>query len=127
MSSPTIQNLVLQRGDDEDLLIWLFDSESEEPFDVGQVSEISFVIRQTWAGAQEDNSDALFVAEYPDDIVVADAASGTWLVTVPEETTIALGDAAAPYVYDVRVVTAAGKSVTTQKGYVQIGTDVARG
>jgi hypothetical protein len=119
------QNIVLQRGDDVDLLISFADAVTGEPIALSELVDVRVAIRSDWASTETDNTGAVWSGSLLTTGVSAYGDSAV-LLEIPRAVTLALAQAPKPFVYDVEVLTAAGKTITTQKGYVQIDADVGR-
>lgn len=121
-----IQHIELARGDDVDFVIeFVTDDFDEIPIPLSEIVDVRFTIRTDWATTETDNSTAVYAATW---LTVGISAFGdnSVLLEIPKAVTVALAQAPKPFVCDVEILTAAGKTMTTQKGYVQIGSDVGR-
>jgi hypothetical protein len=111
MTQPRIEMIKLTRGDSYGAT-FTFD----QP--VSGFSEMRFTMRESWATTEIDNTTATMSVL----LVGSGAATADLAITYTQTGALAL-DA---YVYDVQVVTIAGKRYTTQRGQVVIGPDVSR-
>jgi hypothetical protein len=129
MDTP-FQNLELERGDDEDLVISFYQSDGETEVPFAEIVDVRFTVRTKWATTEANNSSAVWATTYVDDSQISAFGSNAVLLEIPVEVTLLLAQALAtagkPLKYDVEILTAAGKTITTQKGNLTIGADVSR-
>lgn len=120
------QNLELERGDDEDLVISFFQDDFDEtPVPLSEIVDVRFTVRTDWATTESDNSTAVYAASLLTS-GIRPFGDADVLLEIPKAVTVALAQSPRPFVYDVEILTAAGKTMTPQKGYIQIGADVGR-
>lgn len=108
-----LQNLWVDRGDDVDFVISFFEDNFEEsPIDVSNFVSARFSIREKW------NEVPFFVASVGTGIDWLDGNAAALSLAKTLTSTLSTQKA---YPYDVEVVTFAGKTHTTQRGYITIG------
>lgn len=115
MTQPIFQALRHTRGDSFDRII-TFD---EDP---ATFQAIWFTVRETWADDEADDTDAVAQATLGAGITVTGALTAAITITAADAASWVLPE----YVYDVQILTAAGKLRTTQFGQLRLGPDVTR-
>lgn len=115
MSAPTTLHISHTRGDDFDRVITF----SEDP---SAFLGIWFTVRDGWANAETDDTDAIAQAVLGSGIAVTGARTAS--ITIANAAT--RGWDKDSYVYDVQVLTSANKIRTTQRGTLRIQSDVTR-
>jgi hypothetical protein len=113
MTQPLIQTVAITRGDDYSATVTF-----DQP--VAGFAEMRFTIREDWARAEADNTEAA--------LSVTLTGSGIYTATLSLTSAQTLALQFDQYVYDVAVVTSAGsKRYTAQRGMLRIAPDVTRG
>lgn len=115
MTAPNSQPITHTRGDDFDRVITF----SEDP---ATFQNIWFTIRESWATTEPDDSEAVYQAELNDGITVTGPLTAA--ISIPAVDTLEWESD--DYVYDVQILTAAGKIRTTQRGHFHQEPDVTR-
>jgi hypothetical protein len=116
MATPTEQNIVVVRGDDDDKII------SFPGVDVADFEDAWFTVREKWR-AEGDTSDSavVFQAQLSVGGLSPGASSDQLRLPLPSaRTTTWWRD---QYAYDVQVL-ASGKITTTQRGLIRMTADV---
>ncbi|UOF77319.1 hypothetical protein [Caudoviricetes sp.] len=114
MAGPNLQTIEVVRGDDDDKLIAF-------SIEVANFADAWFTIREGWRENENDDGGVVFQARLSNGGIQA-YSSNTLLLPLPHDQTTTWGFDA--YVYDVQVLTTAGKVITTQRGTLRMTPDV---